>query len=183
MIIRKAKTGDESAIELIANSIKLKDKGPNNKGFLVYILNKEDYQKRIQLSDYFYVAELDNKIIGFLMCYDDETLTHLKNMKLIRHEDSIANYLISQNKPFVFGDQIGVLYDYSNKDVGSSLIKHLIEDMKKDDINKLYVAILHKPFKNKASLDFCKKLGFRFIEEVENDDKKVWGICLLNINN
>jgi ribosomal protein S18 acetylase RimI-like enzyme len=182
MIVRLAKLDDSREIALLADSIRLKEDCSEDKGFLVYILDDNSYKERILHSDYFYVAELKNKIVGFLMCYDDKTLAELKNKHLLDHEDETINFILSQNKPFVFGDQIGVLSSYANQGVGTSMTKQLFEDMKKRNIMRLYVAVLHKLFKNIVSLNFCKKLGFKFIREVENHDNKIWGIYLLNLN-
>ncbi len=182
MIVRHVRLNDLGEILQLANSIKLKNNSPKEGGFLVYVLDEGGYKERIHLSSYFYVAESKNKIIGFLMCYDNKTLTDLKNKNLLDYEDKTVNLILSQNRPFLFGDQIGVISSHRSQGIGKSMIKQLFEDMKKQNIKRIYVAVLHKPFKNIASLGFCKKLGFNFLQEVENKDNLVWGIYYLNLD-
>ena len=181
MLIRPAAKKDVPYITKLADSIKIDYKNPQKNGFLVYVLNKSKYGIRQEVSKFFYVAEENKKIIGFLMCYDNFTLEELLKNKELNHEDSICNFILNQKGPYIFGDQIGISNNKTSQGVGLGLINKLIEDMKKEDIKTMYVCILHKPVFNKASFNFCKKIGFKKVAEITNSDKHIWGIYKLEL--
>ncbi len=175
MVVRKVTSEDAEKICLLANSIRLDNTEPQKEGFLVYVLDEEQYRSRT-ISSFFYVAETDLNFDGFLMCYDYEILKKLAQRGLIGHEDKVIEFIIGQQEPYIFGDQIGVDVGKNNQGIGKALIEQLFQDMKAIDISTIYVAILHKPIRNEASISFCRVFGFEQIAEVTNRDETTWGI-------
>ena len=49
-------------------------------------------------------------------------------------------------------------------------------------MRNMYVAILHGPIRNEASINFVGRLGFENITEVTNSDGLVWGIYHADIS-
>ncbi len=178
MFIRKARDSDVEEISKLAKSISFSNIKEGNKGFLVYTLSKKEYLFRIKISNHFYVSEDNHKINGFLMCYDSETLKNLLEEKTLTYEDKIVRLISQMPKPFIFGDQIGVSRQAQKQNfpIGISLMNKLFEDMKKQGINTMYVAILHKPKLNLHSQHFCRRIDFKQIDEVMNKDNTLWGI-------
>ena len=60
--------------------------------------------------------------------------------------------------------------------IGTALMSTLFQDMRERKIKNMYVAILHQPVRNEASISFVEKLGFSELEEVVNPDHYTWGI-------
>ena len=181
MIIRKARAGDCNEILKIAESLNVKDVKSNNGGFLVYVLDKKGYKDRIKDSDYFYVAEDEGNVKGFLMCYSSIALEKIYSSSKIAHEDDLIKYVLTQKKPFLFGDQIGIKNEFSRTGIGRSLMEKIILDMKNENIFDFYACILHDPVKNNASISFTKSFGFGFLKEIKNKDGRVWGVYLLKL--
>jgi N-acetylglutamate synthase-like GNAT family acetyltransferase len=180
MIVKHAKPEDAQRVCELANILKIKQNDKSQSGFLIYPLNESGYNIRTK-SKYFYIAEDNSKIDGFLMCYDSNTLNNYLKDGLLSHEDGLVGFVAKQTQPFVFGDQIGVNPDNKRKNLGTEMMNELFKNMKKNNIFTMYVGILHKPTKNITSISFCNKIGFKEIAEVTNEDKTVWGIYKLEL--
>jgi N-acetylglutamate synthase-like GNAT family acetyltransferase len=180
-MIRKARIKDSESIHNIAEKLHIDKISDTSKGFLVYVLPEKEYVRRIKSSDHFYVSENNNKIDGFLMCYDNNTLKDMQNKGILAHEDGIMNFVKKMHTPYIFGDQIAVDPDTQEKGIGGKLWGNLLADMKKKDITTMYVAILHKPIKNIHSINYHKKFGITKVSEVKNKDNKIWGIYKFSI--
>ncbi len=178
MRIRHAQESDAAQIHSLATELSIQNGRTSDQGFLVYVLSEQEYRLRIGTSDFFYVAQQEGQICGFLMCYSDKTLLALIAANAVAHEDGIMLFVQQQGKPFIFGDQIGV-----RSDDGASilLMQKLLTDAKEHQINKMYVAILERPIPNQASKQFCSKLGFQHKATVRNSDGYEWGIYELTI--
>ena len=182
MIIRKANLGDLEGICKVAEAVKIDYDHPQKDGFLVYGLNQERYAQRLKSSDFFYVALSDEKVVGFLMGYDNETLKNLMKDGELAHEDMLTKRVSEQEDTYIFGDQIAVIPNRTLSGVGSSLMQTLFEDMRRALINMMYVGILHEPGMNTASKKFCEKLGFTHQENVMNSDNHKWGVYKLDLS-
>lgn len=181
MILRPARSEDAASISNLAGSLKLEPRLSTRNGFLVYPLNESGYQARTS-SPFFYVAETDSNLDGFLMCYDSVTLDDFLEKGLLDHEEGLVQYITKQQTPYIFGDQIGVRKGKNRHNVGTAMMDKLFQDMQQKKIPTMYVGILHQPVRNYASIDFCTKLGFTKISEVANKDETVWGVYQLNLN-
>lgn len=177
-MIRKARESDSKKIYELAKSLSITNLKDNTKGFLVYVLPKKEYLKRIKISKNFYVSENNNQINGFLMCYDKETLKKMQQKGILAHEDNIINIVQQDAENYLFGDQIGIsrLAQEKKSPIGIQIMNYLFEEMKKQNIKTMYVAILHKPKLNIKSKQFCIRIGFKQIKEVKNTDNTIWGI-------
>jgi N-acetylglutamate synthase-like GNAT family acetyltransferase len=174
MKIRKANLKDIHQITKIAAQLKIVSP-PQKNGFLVYVLNEGDYRARL-ISKYFYVAEEKDRVVAFIMAYNNLIINKLIESGDLTHQSNIIKFLLKQKKPFIWGDQIGVLKEYAKQGIGGLLMDRLISQSNKNKISAIYVDILHNPFRNEASISFCTKKGFNQIREIENSDKKIWGI-------
>jgi predicted GNAT superfamily acetyltransferase len=176
MEIRPAILSDAKRICFIANEVRLNYDMPQKSGFLVYGLSEEKYAHRIDKSRYFYVAEKEGIVEAFFMCYDKKTLMMLASEKCLDHENGIVKFLFAQKEDFIFGDQIAVSNECKRGGAGRELMYMLFSDMKQNKIQMMYAAILHRPVKNKASIEFCSALGFEALAEVNNKDDYIWGM-------
>jgi ribosomal protein S18 acetylase RimI-like enzyme len=61
------------------------------------------------------------------------------------------------SKPYAFVSYIWVDTEYREKNIGCTLYEYLIEHLKKNNINKIYLDIF---LTNNPSINFHKKLGF-----------------------
>lgn len=171
---------DIPAITAIARKLKIDVENPDptilGKGFLVYTLPPEGYARRI--NPHFTVAKEGDLTLGYLMCYDNVLLSQLVEDGSIGHEDGITRFIrdLEPTDRFIYGDQIGIDYENHRVGIGSTLMQRHFEQMKQEGIEKMYVAILHEPIKNAASLAFCSRLGATCVGEVANKDGIKLGI-------
>jgi N-acetylglutamate synthase-like GNAT family acetyltransferase len=179
--IRKAEPRDAHAIKGLAESLRLKTDEKRQNGFLVYILDEAEYGNRAKIAGYFYLAAKGKELTGFLMCYSDAELAKIAEAGKLDREDCIVSYVKRQSTPYIFGDQIGVAEPCMRNGTGKSLMQKLFANAAKNTTREMYVAILHRPIRNTASINFCSSLGFKQISEVTNKDGYVWGIYHTNI--
>lgn len=184
--VENAKDENIAEIATIAQEVKIDPKNIDAEkakgGFLVYNLDESGYKKR--LNDFFLTFSEENKVRGFIMSYDKSFLEQLIQSGEIAHEDGIMQYLQTEIDPadnFIFGDQIAISKDNRNKEAGTKLMENTLSRMQSMDINNMYVAILHQPIRNEASINFVGRFGFNHTKEVTNSDGLVWGIYHLNI--
>jgi ribosomal protein S18 acetylase RimI-like enzyme len=175
MKIRRATVNDSFAVCRIANSLRLNQNKPHQNGFLIYVLDQEAYLRKITSSPYFVVAQENNDVIGYAMCYDSATLRKLFAQGELAHEDKIADFLARQ-KNFIYCDQIGVEFQHERKGVGESLIYKIFQEMTKNKIQSIFAIILHEPLRNEASISFFTKMGFNLKRKIKNTDGRVFGL-------
>lgn len=186
MLVRSAELADISRIlsvvsEAAINPRNITARSAKN-GFLVYPLDEKDYADRLFGNKFFLVITEGDVIKGFVMCYELSFLKRLIVDKKIQHEDGIIQFLETLNGAFLYGDQIGVSTDNRSRKAGTLLLQEIFRRMRRDNIEDMYVAILHKPIHNSASIRFVSRFGFSCKKEVVNSDGLVWGIYHLNIN-
>lgn len=167
----------------IANEAKIDPRNPGTEdtksGFLIYPLTREGYQKRTRGNDFFITFSEQGQVKGFVMCYDRAFLNKLIEEGEIGHEDGIVNYLSSQTPPednFLFGDQIGISRQNRTREAGTMLLEEVFVKMREKGMKNMYVAVLHQPVRNEASINFIGGLGFNNVAKVTNSDGLVWGI-------
>lgn len=76
MLIRKARVEDGVAITSIAETVRYRaDFADPTKGYLVFVGTPEEYSRRLEGNDSSYVAEVDGRVVGFLLsCPADNAL-------------------------------------------------------------------------------------------------------------
>ncbi|OGF21424.1 hypothetical protein A2316_02210 [Candidatus Falkowbacteria bacterium RIFOXYB2_FULL_38_15] len=161
------------------------DQKTTKKGFLVYPLDKKRYEQRANGNDFFITFSEEGRVKGFLMCYDRSFLQNLISEGEIGHEDGIISYLTKNTEPednFLYGDQIGISAENRTREAGTILMEKVFAKMKDRSMRNMYVAILHGPIRNEASINFVGRLGFENITEVTNSDGLVWGIYHADIS-
>ncbi|MBT3406934.1 GNAT family N-acetyltransferase [Candidatus Woesearchaeota archaeon] len=173
MLVRKATLDDLDGICGVAEAVKLDYDAPQDSGFLVYGLETEEYAHRVEVSNHFYVAVDDSKIVGFLMCYDVYTLQGLVSSGRLDHEDTLTARVSEIDGEHVFGDQIAVLPSDVGRGAGNEMMSRLFSDMAE---NVMYVGVLLEPARNSVSIDFCERLGFVYRERLRNSDDHLWGL-------
>lgn len=182
MRVRHAQPQDAGVIHQIAAPLKIDYKNPQAHGFLIYVLDEEQYRKKIVVSPFFYVVEVGEQIKGFLMCYDDKTLQELVKEEKMSHEGNLPRFILQQPPPYVFIDQIGVQKTESKSGLGTAMVETLFEEMRSGEIPAAYVAVAHEPVRNTASMKFFQKHGFRKISEIDNGDGHKSGIYRVSLS-
>ena len=158
---RKATPKDLSDIYKVACSV-----GSNSKessaGFLMddYKSRPKYYQKffleRIFELDYFYVAESNIGIVGFLMAYTKEQWLKY-NPTWIEDIMWRPDFSMEKTSDFVIVDKTAIMANLTGKGIGSTLYKALLKDLKKKNIKHIFAETLVDPVPNFASLAFRQK--------------------------
>ncbi len=174
--IRRAVVEDVSKIRKLAESLRINLNKPQEGGFLVHVTYTQGYAARLAKNPFFYVAEREGEMAGFLMCFEDKALENLVQRGVMTAEDNTFDFIFSQPRPFLVVDQIGVDRDYARQGVGRALMQGLFDDPRGIKIKDLYAEILHAPARNQTSINFFSSLGFRGIKELTNSDNNTWGI-------
>lgn len=176
-LIRRPEVDDARGISKLANSLHINQLQTHDRGFLVYPLNEEGYKRRIERArDYFYVAEKDGQLAGFIMCYDNNKLGELLKAGELNHEDSIVQFLFQQKFPFLYGDQIGIKPSFMKRKIGERLMESVLKTMREQRILPFYACVLHKPIENLASKSFCSHYNFKLIKEIKDKKGYTWGV-------
>lgn len=123
----------------------------SQKGFLVSEFTLDDYKKFYNEAEYFYVAEIDNQIAGFLLAYKSESIK----------PKEVANSLLKYNlaEPFVLIKQIGTANEFLRQGVATQLYKYLLDIV---DDRGFAAAIVNEPV-NYSSINFHQVLGFNHL--------------------
>lgn len=154
-------------------------------GFLVYVLDSDQYVQRSIDNDFFITLSVGNSMIGYLMSYSRNFLNKLVDSGSMRHEDGIMNMVLNHSESednFLFIDQIAIEPESRKKNAGTILMQAIFEKMKEKNMCNIYLAIMHHPIRNQASIKFMKRLGFNSIGETSNQDHFVWGIYHVDIS-
>src|SRR3989338_2362774 len=123
---------------------------------LIQARSREEFDRVLQLSKYFFVAESDNKVIGYLTVLDEST-DFLDN--------EIFSFYPKHYKNFVFVDQIAVHPDYRHSGVAKKLYEKLVSAEKNSDNKRIILDVLVKPV-NYTSINFHKAIGFKSLGDI-----------------
>jgi|GEM_PF-1956302 len=187
MIIRRAELKDAERIHQLAKSLWIDWANPQKTGFLVNRYTTNQYQDRMnppQMNPFFYVAEENSDLLGFLACLDSSTFKQLTRQGKLGSLEGDKRFMLNQEGNWIFGDQIGINPLLKRGKIGTEMMKQLFKDMDKKQINNMYVSILHKPVRNYTSIEFCKALGFKHIkgeDTQEGIDRISWGMYRLRL--
>ncbi|MEK6891516.1 MAG: GNAT family N-acetyltransferase [Nanoarchaeota archaeon] len=177
MIIRNATLNDAKFIRKISIDSTIKRDSKEKTGFLEFnTLSEKEYSKRIKLTPFFYVAEDNNDIIGFLSAFPNKLLNLIKS-----NEPEVFEYMVKQKGSFIYGDQIAVKKEYYGKGIAKLLYTGLKKDARKESFSSILGIICHKPIKNENSIKFNKKIGFKLIDELKIKDL-VFGVYKLTLS-
>ncbi len=145
--IRNANGKDLSAVKKVNNALVHSE---GKKGFLMQTRTAEEFRRCLSLCKYFFVAESNNEIAGYLIVLDGSA---------DYSENEICGKF-KKFKGFVFAEQMGVLPSLQGNGIGTALYTTLFEKGKK----RILLGVFTKPF-NEQSRRFHEKLGFRSIGE------------------
>lgn len=151
--IREVIKEDLPALHALAEEWLLeKQEKPEESGFLVSNFTLEQYQKYLETAEYFFLAEIDNQIAGFVLAYSKEKIT----------AGEIVNSVLKQVvvEDFVLIKQICVSKKHPSAAV--PLYEYLFA---KANIDFILTAIVDDPL-NIRSINFHKNMGFEFFTNI-----------------
>ena len=168
MLIRKARVEDAVAMASIAESVKYREGDADpSRGYLVFVGTAEEYSDRLDGTDTSYVAELDGKVIAFLLTSYDSggTASNVEAEEVERRVFGDSALLI---------DQIGVSPTARGLGAAARMYERMVEELKP---NRMTACIMHWPLKNSRSIGFFEgKCGFQCIGEYHEGFGYLWGI-------
>lgn len=168
MLIRKATPADAAAISAIAESLRYKaGEAVPSKGFLVFVGTPEQYAARLTANDTSFVAELNGKVVAFLLtaASPGDTATHAEDEEVIRRTFEGSALLV---------DQIGVSAEAKGQGSAAQLLDAVLTHVKP---SRMTASIMHWPLRNDRSIGFFSgKNGFRCIGEYHEGNGFLWGI-------
>lgn len=164
VVVRKAHEGDEKGIYKIACSVSEGERD-SYQGFLIddYPSDPDYYMEmfrdRINNLNYFYVAELEGRIIGFSLAYMKETWIRYYPtwMEEVYWHPTFDKSILDN---FVLIDKTAIHKEYTGEGIGSKIYRSLIEEMKKNKIHYIFSETVVNPIPNFASLAFRKKQNY-----------------------
>ena len=151
-------------------------------GYEIRLCNSDDIPEVIKVnmltlpehySDYFYyeilnehpqtfiVAELEGKIVGYIMCRIEYGLSHLRRFGLAR-----KGHIIS----------VATLSEHRAKGVGSRMIEHALEEMRKSTCKEAYLEVR---ISNDSAVKLYEKIGLRVANTLQSYYKDGEGAYLM----
>lgn len=124
-------------------------------------------------SDYFYyeiltehpqtfiVAELKGNIVGYIMCRIEYGLSHVRRFGLAR-----KGHIIS----------VATLNEHRAKGVGSRMVQHALEEMKKAGCREAYLEVR---VSNEGAIKLYEKIGFKLTNTLQSYYKDGEGAYLM----
>jgi ribosomal protein S18 acetylase RimI-like enzyme len=166
MQIRKATSSDLGHIHHLAEAHALNREDIRHAtGFLVSTYSLSDYEHLLAQAEYFYVAESDSRIVGFIVAYSEKFVVG----------DFPTTRLEAYTGPhFIVIKQVCVDTREARRGTGSKLYRHLMNETLS---SPLVAAIVLQP-ENRVSINFHRKLGFRQLLTFTPSDgmlRGVWG--------
>ncbi len=166
-MIRKPNKQDANRIYEIAKENTLDAKKKHRGGFLVSNYPLETYQNYIETLEHFYVLDIENKIVGFLLAFKEENLDLSLTVNRFIKNRAKSEYLILKQICIAINDQ--------RKGYATLLYQHFMDTI---DID-IFLAVVLKPY-NEPSMKFHEKLGFNLVWELIAEDSKPRGIFYWN---
>ena len=128
----------------------------------------EELQNSFENSDYNLCAVVDNKVVGFVICFQDTQITN-SYMSDIEHKNFSE---ISQRvSDFLYIDRIAVDKNYRKRSIGSKLYEEVIKFAEKNIISNLTAEINLLPTKNIPSFLFHEKFKFTELDTVKYSEE------------
>lgn len=168
MLIRQATVQDAPAIAAIAESVRYhpRDAKPS-RGFLVFVGTPEEYAARLSGNETSYVAELDGKVIAFLLTSFTalDTATQTQGGEVLDRIFSGSALLV---------DQVGVSPDARGHGAAPLMMQQMLDTVKP---TRATACIMHSPLRNERSIGFfATRFGFKCIGEYHEGNGFLWGI-------
>jgi len=167
VVVRRAVLEDMPGIYHVAASVGNDTQEPYD-GFLMddYTSNPNFYKERfnnwINKLEFFYVAEVKNQIVGFLMAFTkDEWLE--ENPDWINHIHWQPNFNCDLLNHFVLTDKIAILSGYTALGIGSQIYESYLSDLNDAKFENIFSETIVGPVPNFASLSFRIKQKFSLV--------------------
>ena len=161
--------------DLVAKCHELNEKNVPNVGSR----SLEGLTNSIENSDYNEAIVFDNKVIGFVVCFQDNDLTK-SYMKKTEHKN--FNEISNRIDNFLYIDRIAVDAKYRNNKLGTSLYKNILNFAKENSIEHLTAEINLLPSINEASFKFHESFGFEEFGSVKYSEDYEVSLQKLAIN-
>ena len=160
---------------LVAMCHELNQKNVPNVGSL----SLEDLKNSIENSDYNEAIVDENKVVGFVVCFQDNDLTK-SYMQKIKHKNFKA--ISNREDNFLYIDRIAVDAEYRNNKLGTILYKNILNFAKENTIKNLTAEINLLPSNNEVSFKFHKSFGFEEFGSVKYSEDYEVSLQKLMIN-
>ena len=128
----------------------------------------EEFDNLVQNSDFNLCASFDEKIIGFLICFQDTSSTK-SFMYKIKHKN--FNEFKNRINNFMYIDRIAIDVNYRNNGLATIHYEQLLEHCLEANIENLTAEINLLPTQNEPSLKFHKKFQFIQIDTKKYNDE------------
>lgn len=163
--VRKAGVQDLEGVFKVATSVG-KGKKESYDGFLMdnYMSNpghyKNMFEDKIKKLKFFYVAEMRNEVVGFLMGYTREEWL-VDNPDWIENINWKPGFDVKKTDRFIMTDKIAVSSELTGCGIGSRIYNQYMKDLKAAEINHIFSETIIDPMPNFASLSFRRKQNFK----------------------
>ena len=118
----------------------------------------------IENSDYNECVILKNKVVGFVICFQDNEKT-CSYMKEIQHKN--FKEISKRVNNFLYIDRIAIDSEFRNNKLATKLYSNIVDFAKDNSIEYLTAEINLLPSINKSSFSFHKSFNFEEIDKVK----------------
>ena len=139
----------------------------------------EELTNSIKNSDYNECIVVDNKVVGFVVCFQDNEQTK-SYMNAVKHKN--FKEISSRVNNFLYIDRIAIDDQYRNIKLGSNLYENILIFAKHNSLQYLTAEINLLPSVNKASFKFHESFGFQEFETVKYSEDYEVSLQKLLIN-
>ena len=124
----------------------------------------DEFENLVENSDFHKCIIHENKVIGFIICFQDSSKTK-SFMYNLKHKN--FNEFRNRIKNFMYIDRIAIDAEFRKNGIATSIYDKLLEFCLEGNIENLTAEINILPSRNEVSFNFHKKFNF-----VEIDTKK-----------
>jgi len=167
--------------KVITPEKEIENKKIEEEGFLVYPISAEDLGKLFENKEKHIVkvARTENKIVGYIICYDLEEwkLAHTDWLSSLDVADEDKAFL--KSKKILYGRHIAV--DVAGASVGAGLLDVTFQEAVSRGYECFVVEILKEPIENKRSTGFVQKEGFRQVGQLTDKNNRVWSLFVKDL--
>ena len=181
MIIRKVGIQDVQEIKRIADSLVVtSEREDRTSGFYDYCLTSEQYERRSN-SNLFLVANRDSELEAFCMAYDSKFIRRLMEEEPRLREELVFDYLSRLSQDYIYLDQLAAKKPGSF--TGSIAVCNLFNELRELAKNKEFMLgiIPHSPWKNRQSIRFANRQGFKLVDKIGSKEKILFGVYRLDL--
>jgi len=131
-------------------------------------LTLEELQNSWENSDYNLCAVIDDKVVGFVISFQDTKTTN-SYMSDLEHKN--FNEISQRVSNFLYIDRIAVDKNYRKRSIGSRLYEEVVKFAEMNSISHLTAEINLLPAKNIPSFLFHEKFNFTELDTVKYSEE------------